>query len=528
MKRYLGDILVQQGFIKPENLQYALDYQIRKLIGSDLDTFNDLSSLLHIARARYNLRKDYLIGKILKELKLASESTIEKALKIQEEVDKPLRGSRLSILKTIVERINSTYNLVDILNQMMIFAARVVGAESSSIVIYDHEKEKLVIIIPSGPKAEFVKEQEIPIDKGIVGWVYRHNKPLIVNDAASDPRFYDEMDRISGYQTREILCVPLSVKGKLIGVVEVINKTGKKGFNRNDQVLLEIFAAQSAIAIENTRLYYELKNIKNDSILGKKDSESLMENHGELVMDTLRLISQSYVRDLKASLVPINGYIELIEESTEDSRVKKYGSFIKHELYELTSKTNDILKYSSGSFQLAKRKIPFSEIIEQFKSITWSDSRLSQVTIDTNFNRKLHIIADPDLMVRALIYLFRNSLDAMPRGGIFGIDAYLHYADEVAIIVWDTGQGVDISLKERIFEPFATFKKKYGSGLGLTICKKIIESHGGKIELLSGEEIADISKNIKSYNGKNLELFYTINGSNEPEVGAAFKITLPI
>ncbi len=473
MKRYLGDILVEEGYININSLNYALEYQVKRLIGDIKNHYTDLFAILQIARSRYNKRRDHLLGKILLELNLTTEEILKKALKLQQEIEKPLSGDKLQKLKAIVTRINSSYNLVDILNQILIYATEIVAAESSSLVIYDKRNDKLVILVPTGPKADKVRELEIPSDRGIVGWVYKNNRSLIINNVREDERFYEEIDKLSGYKTKNILCVPLSVKGERIGAIEVINKNGNGGFTEEDLTLLEIFAAESGIAIDNTRLYYELSEQRSG--YGNKDKQ----------IEILKQISKTFLNDLKNSYIPVTGYIDLIRKNTQDTNTRKYASFIKRELEAIIAKTEDIFQFSRGTWGIARKKILFSDLIEPFKAKTWTSCRLSNINVYYDFEKDLTLRVDPEKFLRCLIYLFNNSKEAMPRGGIFHIETKAFPREHrVEIFISDTGEGIPKEIRNKIFEPLFSTNKKYGAGMGLTICKSIIEAHDGKIELL--------------------------------------------
>jgi two-component sensor histidine kinase len=100
----------------------------------------------------------------------------------------------------------------------------------------------------------------IPPGKGIAGWVAQHGKPLLIPNVGEDPRFYPGVDKMTGFETTSILCVPLKAKTKLIGVLEVMNKLNGNSFNEEDSLLLCIYAYQAAMAIENARLHSELKD----------------------------------------------------------------------------------------------------------------------------------------------------------------------------------------------------------------------------------------------------------------------------
>ena len=97
------------------------------------------------------------------------------------------------------------------------------------------------------------------------------------------------------------------------------------------------------------------------------------------------------------------------------------------------------------------------------------------------------ILADADLLYRATVNLLSNALQAMPDGGILRITTALHNGkgkDMIELRIQDTGQGIPLDLRQKIFNPFFTTKEK-GTGLGLSIVQSIIDSHHGDIELAS-------------------------------------------
>ena len=125
-------------------------------------------------------------------------------------------------------------------------------------MLLDEGTFELTFAVATGEPGESVKELRVPADQGIAGWVLEHDEPLIVNDVAADPRFYAEIDQASGFTTRSLLAVPLTIRETQIGVVEVINKQGEGGFSARDQDLATALAAQAAVAIDNARLYQQL------------------------------------------------------------------------------------------------------------------------------------------------------------------------------------------------------------------------------------------------------------------------------
>jgi GAF domain-containing protein len=154
--------------------------------------------------------------------------------------------------------LNSLLSLPELLEAIMRTASELLQAETSSLMMLDESQRELTFAVATGQTPNSVTESRVPADQGIAGWVLRRGEPAIVNDVTKDPRFYAELDRGSGFTTRSILAVPLKIRDKAIGVVEVINKRSGGSFSSRDQDLATALAAQAAVAIENARLYQKL------------------------------------------------------------------------------------------------------------------------------------------------------------------------------------------------------------------------------------------------------------------------------
>ncbi|MEO0185299.1 MAG: HD domain-containing phosphohydrolase [candidate division WOR-3 bacterium] len=161
---------------------------------------------------------------------------------------------------------SSTLDIDTLLNIILQKAEELMDAEASSVFRIDEEKNELYFMTARGEKGKEVKEIRIPMGKGIVGWVAQHKKPLLVADVTKDPRWFKGVDKKTKFVTRSIIAVPLFVKGKIIGVAEVLNKRGNKKFNQADLEMYSALANQIAIAIENASLYRELDDLFLSSI----------------------------------------------------------------------------------------------------------------------------------------------------------------------------------------------------------------------------------------------------------------------
>jgi GAF domain-containing protein len=167
------------------------------------------------------------------------------------------RRARRALVDASV-RLNSLLSLPELLAATMKTASGLMNAETSSILILDETGKELTFAVATGKAGESVNEMRVPADQGIAGWVLKHGKAAVVNDVRKDKRFYAQIDRGSGFSTRSILAVPLRIRDRAIGVVEVINKRGGAGFSARDEETAGALAAQAAVAIENARLYQKL------------------------------------------------------------------------------------------------------------------------------------------------------------------------------------------------------------------------------------------------------------------------------
>jgi len=176
------------------------------------------------------------------------------------------RLQELTILQKVAEDINSTLKLKDLLNLIMNLTKDALNSEACSLMILDEKSNELTFEIALGEKGDLIKEFRIPVGEGIAGWVAMTGQSLIVNDVNKDERFAKKYDSATSFVTKSIICVPLRTKEKIIGVIEVLNKIGFEGFDNGDLSLLQAIANQAAIAIENAKLYQNLKDLFFDTV----------------------------------------------------------------------------------------------------------------------------------------------------------------------------------------------------------------------------------------------------------------------
>lgn len=183
------------------------------------------------------------------------------------------RAEELSTINEIAQTVTSSLDLDEVIRSVMKGINRILRVETGSLLLIDMETNELVFKITLQGDTEKLAPYRLKMGQGIAGWVAQQGEPLLVPDVRLDPRHYGAIDEAVGFTSRSMMCVPLTVKDKVIGVIEVINKLGgisphsEAQFDENDLELLRAMAAPVAIAIENARLHEATKKLVAADIL---------------------------------------------------------------------------------------------------------------------------------------------------------------------------------------------------------------------------------------------------------------------
>lgn len=215
------------------------------------------------------------------ETQNALETTLEKARQLPDLLSEESEQLRLAALYRVSHSLGSTLNLDEVLHQVMDAVIELSGAERGFLMLLDPDTGELHLRVARNMEHETLQSKEA-ISRTITETVVRNGAPILTTDAQSDPRFARQ-ESVMLHSLRSIMCVPLRSRGELIGVVYVDNRLSAGVFTNEDLNLLNAFASQAAIAIENARLY-----ARTDQALQQRLTE----------LETLTQID----RDLNASL----------------------------------------------------------------------------------------------------------------------------------------------------------------------------------------------------------------------------------
>jgi PAS domain S-box-containing protein len=214
--------------------------------GKDQTLQDTLASTLAVASIIHQL------GQLLPQID-ASLKDLDRGLATQ------LREhENLTALYNVSQIVNSTLDLSGVLNLTMDLIIQVTGAERGFLMLMDEETGELTFRVARNMDRETIAGSSFEISRSIVNTVAQEGEPVLTTNAQSDPRFSAQASVVS-YSLRSILCVPLRVKGKITGVIYADNRIKTGLFTEGDRRLLTAIADQAAVAIENARLFENVK-----------------------------------------------------------------------------------------------------------------------------------------------------------------------------------------------------------------------------------------------------------------------------
>lgn len=357
--------------------------------------------------------------------------------------------------------VNSSLDLDEILSTVLSNAVVTTNADRGTVYLIDEDKQELWSKVIQGEKTIEIR---MPIGKGIAGQVAITGETVNISDPYNNPMFNPEIDKLTGYETKSILCMPLKNReGKIIGVFQLLNKH-KGSFNQEDENFISAFSIHAAIAIENAKLVENMLINERLATVGK--------------------MASTIIHDIKNPLSTMRLYTQVLRNKVGTEETTKMADEIIRQIDRFISMTQEILDFARGEQITNIQEVKIDEYFDQLLNYIEKDYQNRNIVLTRNIQYKGTIKFDPDRISRVMYNLAGNAADAMPQGG--KVDINVFQEDNFLIIEFvDTGKGIPADIKNKLFTPFFTYGKKHGTGLGLAIVKKIIEEHKGTINLES-------------------------------------------
>jgi signal transduction histidine kinase len=355
-----------------------------------------------------------------------------------------------------------------------------VEAEASSVYELDTEKGDIFFRLARGEKGGIIQSRRLKPGEGIAGWVIQSGKPMVVEDVRKESRFSDRFDRETGFKTRSLICVPLTIRGKTIGAVQVINKKDGVPFTKGDLELLTALAQQIAVALDNARLYQRLEeNFELTAEELKITQKKLIRSERSAAIANL---VQAVAHEVRNPIMSIGGFAARMKDGLDKThKFRKYLDIILQETSRLEKLVQDVKELSEMQtvyLQSANMNNLLSDVVKDFSPIMSGES----IDLVADIEDSLPTInIDREQISRALKNIIQNSIEALPTGGTIGLKVRA-VDSHIRIVVEDSGIGIDEDKFDSILDPFVT-SKTTGAGLGLTMVYQIVKNHQGEIDI---------------------------------------------
>ena len=385
------------------------------------------------------------------------------------------------------------------------------GVQASNLRLFQPDGSSMAIASGGLARRRFGPGQVQPAGVGLSERVATEGRPVWSRDLANDSRMAlaaDVRDLVTSVGIHAALAVPLRVKGKIIGVL-IIGDQRMRDFSDAEVALLQSFADQGAVALENSRLYKDLR--------AALEEVEVSQRH---VIETERLralgeLAGGVAHNFNNALAIVLGRVELLLARARSPDVRRQLTVIEQTAKDAARIVKRIEEFARMRQARPFRAVDLNQLVGEVVELTrprWKEEAKANWVSYEVITEKASlppVAGDPSELREALTNLMFNALDAMPTGGRVtfrtGTDGEHAYC-----AVTDTGIGMPPEVRQRIFDPFFTTKGERGSGLGLSIVYGIIARHGGKVDAESqvgegttftirlplGRKIAEVSEEV--------------------------------
>jgi signal transduction histidine kinase len=405
---------------------------------------------------------------------------------LQQRTDELMRSvGELKALGEVGQAVSSTLDLETVLTRIASHSVQLTGAAGGVIYEYDEESEEFHLRGSHQIEKEFVdalRASPIRLGGGALGQAASTRSPMEVPDILDQGDYsatrMRPVLRQLGY--RSLLAVPLLRENQIMGGLTIFRRT-PGSFPPGVVNLLQTFATQSVLAIQNARLFREIEDKSRQIEAANRHKSEFLANMSH---------------ELRTPLNAIIGFSEVLQERLFGELNEKQAEYTDdiltsgRHLLSLINEILDLSKVEAGRMELELASFDLPLAIDNARTFVRERATKHGIMLDLSVDDRLgDYLGDERKIKQILLNLLSNAVKFTPEGGRIGINARQTNGG-VEISVTDTGIGIAPEDRARIFEEFRQVggdyaHKKEGTGLGLTLAKKFVELHGGKIWVTS-------------------------------------------
>ena len=380
-------------------------------------------------------------------------------------------SNHIDELQEVGLKFGPIFDLRQLLQKAICYIQEVTSAWKVAIAVTDGKSPLITLFLSSSFDEEEGGEPVYPKERleELLKKLFMKRKEPILFSNAYDNAYLQQFDIPDWYRANHIVCVPLWRNSSFFGVIYLADKTSGLPFFREDIMAVKILAQQLLAGLENIRLTEEKLRMERLSTIGNMAGE--------------------IIHDLKGPMTTILGFAELLQRNDcSQQEEKEYSRIIASEVEQMVQMVEEILEFSRGDkMKLHLQPCDVQTLVAEVMIVLRQTFNAQGTQLITKLHCKKKIYADKEKLKRVFYNIANNARDALQQHGRFSINTYLRNGTHVEFRLADSGAGIPEHVKEHIFEPFTTYGKKRGTGLGMSIAKKIITDHGGEIWVESEE-----------------------------------------
>ena len=402
--------------------------------------------------------------------------------KVEERTQELARSvQELQALGEVSHAVNSTLDLETVLSTIVAKAVQLSATDAGAIYVFSKLRQKFRLRATYGMSDDLIAaigDQTIGLGESYIGGATQRRSALQIPDLADEPQSAMR-DLVLGAGYRGLLVVPLLRPDRIVGAL-VVRRKQPGLFPQSTIDLLQTFAAQSVLAIQNARLFSEIEQKSREIEVASQHKSQFLANMSHELRTPMNSVL-GFTEMLADGL-----YGELPERAMKAlERVQSNG---KH-LLGLINDVLDLSKIEAGQLTLALEDYALGQVVQNVKSTAESLAKAKGIELTANVQDGIPIgRGDERRLTQVLLNLVGNAIKFTDKGSV-AISARALDGSFV-IAVKDTGPGIAPEDQRKIFEEFqqvdnSSTRQKGGTGLGLAISKRIVEMHGGRIEVES-------------------------------------------
>lgn len=378
----------------------------------------------------------------------------------------------LSNLYSVTLTFHSITNVSDIYRELAFGAAELSGVEQCGLLL--KQDEHFVHMYPSvGVDPDGARLFKVAREAVLDAYLTSNRRAFILNDEIYKSPFSEADKKLN---VKNMMLVWIRRKGELIGAIRLANKRAG-AFTEEDVSPLAILANNVSVALENAKLYENLMRQMQEI----KDAQQQLVDAAKFV--AIGELASNVAHEINNPLTSVLGYAELIKEEHDITNIHRDIDVIERETLRARDIVRQLLEFARKR-PLAIKSININDLLSDVIDLTVIQIRDADIRIERDFGTVAIINGDENQLKQVFINLINNAVFAMKGSGVLGIATYMK-EDVVNIRISDTGEGIPKENLSRIYEPFFSTKKEKGTGIGLSVTYKIIQSHKGRIDVES-------------------------------------------